>query len=266
MLGPGNVIGAALIHILFFAVCCVTAIPFRSKDVVIPIDLTVIMEENLDGNDDEPPPTEKPTPQPEPPKPTPPPEPTPPPPEPEKPVDAVVKDKPKEEKKIEKPKPPEPKPPEKTKAQLREERMKRARESASKVVTPEPPQPNGRTDKQTLTAEERARLLALGATPGRSEQMPADEEQLCISLIYKEFYSKWDSPAYSAALREMVLRVEFDRGGRVVAKTLVQRSGDAAADRTVEDAAARVKYVAGLTPEFLRRHPTVDVRFKVKMQ
>ena len=93
-----NVVLAVALHALFFlAVFTFAKLHFKPKETVIPIDLTVVVNENLDGVDDEPPPVNDPPP----PTPTPPKvvEPTPPtpPPQPEPKVDAVevVKEKPK---------------------------------------------------------------------------------------------------------------------------------------------------------------------------
>ena len=279
--GAGNIAVAVLVHVLFFALCYWAAIPMTEKKVVIPIDLTLVVHENLDGAEDEPPPMEPPKPEPpkpeppkpEPPKPEPPkpepPKPEPPKPDPPKPPDAVVKETPKtnEVAKVEQPKPPEKKP-EPPKKLTREERLKQMRAEAKIVKNDKPskPQPNGRTGPKTLSDEEIRRRLNMGYRAGRTESLAADESQLCISLIYKTFYDKWNSPAYSPGLREMVLEVRFDSGGRVVSTRLVQSSGDASVDRSVSEVGSVVKYVAGLTPAFLRENPVVNVRFKVAPQ
>ena len=66
--GAGNIAVAVLVHVLFFALCYLAAIPMKEKKIVIPIDLTLVVHENLDGAEDEPPPMEPP--KPEPPKPS----------------------------------------------------------------------------------------------------------------------------------------------------------------------------------------------------
>ena len=148
-------------HIAFFVGLWIIAWikdlwPVKPEEI-IPIDLTVVVVENLDGKPDEPPPVKKPepTPPPQPPKPKPKPTPK----EPEKPkelekivTNIVEKVEKKQEKK-------EPEPPKKTAKELREEKMKRMREKATdtkrKVESPKPtpPQPNGRTDKKILSDE-----------------------------------------------------------------------------------------------------------------
>lgn len=261
---------AAVFHVVFFGFCAlVAACSFEPKETVIPMDLTLVVHENLDGNDDEPPPMEKPQPQPPPPKPKPP-EDTPPPPPPKDPPDALEKisdkkkpEKPKEEKKKEEKKPEKPK-------MTREERLKAMRESAT-VVKPKdqpPPKPvtNGRTGKKTLSDAEIQKLLLQGYKPGRTEQLATSEEQRCVSLIYRAFYDKWEAPAYSSSLRDIVLSVTFDMNGRVVDWRIKSSSGEASADATVKRAAALVKSVPGLSDSFLRANKTVDVRFTVKPQ
>ena len=97
------------LHVLFFLLFWIFAFArFKPKETVIPIDLTVVVNENLEGKEDEPPPLEQSKPEP-----PPPPEPKvepkvePPPPKIEK-VDAVevVKEPPKEKKAPKKKDPP----------------------------------------------------------------------------------------------------------------------------------------------------------------
>ena len=71
VLSAGNCIAALVVHALLFGVLYMLGtFDFSPKETVIPIDLTVVTEENLDGNEDEPPPDRPPDP-PEPPKPPP---------------------------------------------------------------------------------------------------------------------------------------------------------------------------------------------------
>ena len=98
VMSTANVVFALVIHIVCFLGFFIFArLHFKQKETVIPIDLTVVVNENLDGNDDEPPPLDDPPLKPpEPPKVVTPP----PPPKVDTKVDAVVKEK-------EKPKKPE---------------------------------------------------------------------------------------------------------------------------------------------------------------
>ena len=257
---------ALLVHLVVFAACYVLSLPIRRKETVIPIDLTVVVHENLDGNENEPPPLEKPK--------------APPPPKPVKAesppkvedskVEAVEKvaekkkpvKKP-ETKKKEEPKKPEP--PKKSKAELMKERREQMLKEA-KLVKSEKRQPNGKTAKKTLSDKEVQKLLNQGYRPGKSEQLAGDEVQRCISIISRAFYAKWERPAWSSSLKEMILEVQFGAGGKVTGYRLVRSSGDASADQSVLGAASRVGTVLGLSSEFLEQNRIVQVRFKVTPQ
>ena len=168
---------------------------FDKKEEIIPIDLTVVVNENLDGKENEPPPLKNP--EPEKPKPKPKPQPKPKVKEPEKPkelekivTNIVAKVDKKEEKAKEKAKakekePKKPAEPKKTAKELREERMKKMRESAKtvnkpvKVVVPNAKQSgDGRTGPKTLSDAEIQKLLNAGYKPGTSEQIATSELQL----------------------------------------------------------------------------------------
>ena len=132
VLGVRNLTIAVALHVSLFLLAYLFAkVSVKPKETAIPIDLTVVVQENLDGNEDEPPPLS-------------PPEPTPPPPtQPKaKPVDRV-ETPPKVDSKVDavvktpektKPEPPpkevKPKPiekPKKTAEQLRKEKEERER-------------------------------------------------------------------------------------------------------------------------------------------
>ena len=275
VLGAGSLVAAFVLHVLLFAAFYTFAVfHFHKEEEIVPIDLTVVVVENLDGNPDEPPPLKKPEPEP-PPPPPPKPRPEPKPKEPEKPkelekivTNIVEKVEKKEEKKPDV-KPPEPQ--KKTAKELREERIKRMRERAKNTkervkAPPTPPQPNGRTDRKTLTDAEIQKLLNAGYKPGSSTNLAASEEQLCYSLIKRAFEEKWDEPPWTDTLRPIVIRVWFGGGGRIVNFKLEQSSGDPAADRTISSAASRVGVVQGLTSGFIDKYRSggVPVRFTVK--
>ena len=269
------------LHVAFFAVCWgVSAIQPRSDEVITPIDLTVVVVENLDGVENEPPPLEKPQPEPPPPPPPKQPQPKPKPKEPEPPkelekivtniVEKVEKKKEEKkeakepEKKKEKAQPEKPK---KTAKELREERIKRMRANAKDAKTPPSrPQPNGRTDRKTLTDAEIRKLLNEGYRPGTSTNLAASEEQFCYSLIKEAFESKWDEPPWTDTLRPMTIRVWFGPGGTIKNFKLEQSSGDPKADATIKSAASRVGAVRNLTSGFIDKYKGsgVPVRFTVK--
>ena len=250
---------AIVIHLAFFVGFWVFAAfhgLFDKKEEIIPIDLTVVVNQNLEGKENEPPPLRKP----EPPKPKPKPKPQPkvkkpdPPKELEKIVTNIVA---KVDKKEAKPEKKTPEKPTKTKEQLRKERMERMRASAKQVkakVTIEvknPPSGNGRTAPKTLSDAEIQRLLNMGYKPGTSEQLATSDAQLGYSLIKMAVEGKWDVPPWTDTLRPMTLRIWFGGGGRVVRYKLEKSSGDAKADQSILSAASRVGSIPGLPPAFI---------------
>lgn len=263
-------VAAIIVHlVLFLSIWYIgTRDEEEEKEIVIPMELMVVVNENLDGVENESPPETPPQSEPDPPPPDPPKDPDPPPQDEPEITEAVVlkpdKPKPPEPPKPPKPpKPPEPpkqpekpKPPEKT----REQRLAEMRSSTTKVKTP-PPRNNGRTEKRPQDWE---KLLNAGYKPGPTNQgLDASEEARCLALIRQAFYSRWDRPAWTSSLRKMCLSVQFGSGGRVVGYSLTQSSGDASADRTVLRAASQVSHVRGLSSSFIEKHRTVIVRFEV---
>ncbi len=268
VLGARSLTLALALHLALFLFAFLFAtITRKPKETTIPIDLTVVVEENLDGNEDEPPPLKPPTPEQ--------PQPTPPKPEP-KPEPPKIKDDPKidaVEKVVEKPKPKEKKKSaaeiKKEKEKARQDRLKKMREKGKVVKGDKKPverQPNGKTGKKTLSAAEIQKLLGQGYKPGRTEQLATDEYQRCVSLIRAAFYDKWSRPPWTDTLREMHLSVQLGSGGRILRYKLIQGSGDPRADATVLQAASLVHSVRGLSNEFISQNKTVTVRFKVTPQ
>lgn len=253
--------GAALaVHVLLFlTLWYLGTFEAQPSSEAIPMELMVVVNENLDGVEDEPPPEKPPEPeQPKPPDP-PPPEPPKPPEPPPAPPEAVIQTPVKTNvvKNVEKEKPPE-KP-----KMTREERMKQMRESATKLKDAPPPKPrsNGKTEKRPKDWE---KLLMEGYKPGPVNRgLDASEDQRCKFLIQQAFHDKWESPPWNDQLREMHLSVQFGPSGEVRGYRLSQSSGDPSADRTVLRAASLVPAVRGLSPAFLEANKTVTVRFKV---
>ena len=280
VLSGRNIVFAIAIHAAVFAglyvFACLHGL-FNKEEEIIPIDLTVVVNENLDGKENEPPPLAKP----KPPEPKPKPKPKPKVKEPEKPkelekivTNVVAKVEKKEEPKKEAPKKEEPKkpePPKKSAKELREERIKKMRESATvvnKSVTIEvknQPSGDGRTAKRTLSDAEVLKLLNAGYKPGTSEQLATSEAQLGYSLIKMAFEAKWDKPAWTDTLRPMVIRVWFGPGGKVTNYRLEKSSGDGHADQTIKSAASRVGSVPGLPKAFIDkfRSSGVPIQFTV---
>lgn len=249
---------------------------FDKEEEIIPIDLTVVVNQNLDGKENEPPPLKKV--EPEPPKPKPQPKPKPKVKEPEKPkelekivTNVVAKvNKKAEEKRPEKKKP---EPPKKTAKELREERMRKMRESAKQVnekvtieVRSAKASGDGRTARKTLSDAEVMRRLNEGYKPGTSEQIATSELQLGYSLIKQTFEEKWDKPPWTDTLKPMTIRVWFGGGGRIVKYNLERSSGDRKADQSILSAASRVGAIPALPAAFVDKFKRsgVPVQFTVK--
>ena len=249
---------------------------FDKEEEIIPIDLTVVVNQNLDGKENEPPPLKKV--EPEPPKPKPQPKPKPKVKEPEKPkelekivTNVVAKvDTKAEEKRPEKKKP---EPPKKTAKELREERMRKMRESAKQVdkkgtieVRTAKASGDGRTARKTLSDAEVMRRLNEGYKPGTSEQIATSELQLGYSLIKQTFEEKWDKPPWTDTLKPMTIRVWFGGGGRIVKYNLERSSGDRKADQSILSAASRVGAIPALPAAFVDKFKRsgVPVQFTVK--
>ena len=249
---------------------------FDKEEEIIPIDLTVVVNQNLDGKENEPPPLKKV--EPEPPKPKPQPKPKPKVKEPEKPkelekivTNVVAKvDKKAEEKRPEKKKP---EPPKKTAKELREERMRKMRASAKQVnekvtieVRSAKASGDGRTARKTLSDAEVMRRLNEGYKPGTSEQIATSELQLGYSLIKQTFEEKWDKPPWTDTLKPKTSRVWFGGGGRIVKYHLERSSGDRKADQSILSAASRVGSIPALPAAFVDKFKRsgVPVQFTVK--
>ena len=249
---------------------------FDKEEEIIPIDLTVVVNQNLDGKENEPPPLKKV--EPEPPKPKPQPKPKPKVKEPEKPkelekivTNVVAKvNKKAEEKRPEKKKP---EPPKKTAKELREERMRKMRESATQVdkkvtieVRSAKASGDGRTARKPLSDAEVMRRLNEGYKPGTSEQIATSELQLGYSLIKQTFEEKWDKPPWTDTLKPMTIRVWFGGGGRIVKYNLERSSGDRKADQSILSAASRVGAIPALPAAFVDKFKRsgVPVQFTVK--
>jgi len=279
VLDGGNIVVALVIHAAFFAGLYVFAVfhgLFDKPEEIIPIDLTVVVNENLDGKENEPPPLQKP----EPPKPKPKPEPPKPKPkEPEKPkelekivTNIVQKVEKKEEKKPEKKVEKKPEEPKKTAKELREERLKKMRDSArvvKKKVTIEvknAPSGDGRTEKKTLTDAQIRDLLNKGYKPGTSEQLATSEMQRCLSLIQMAIKDKWERLSPKIGNNGTVLlSVQFNSSGGLVNVRLAKSCGDRLSDEAALSVARSVSAIPGLSDEFISqfRREALTIRYYV---
>ena len=279
VLSKRNLAIALVLHVSTFVLLWLYAAChdlFDKEEEIIPIDLTVVVNQNLDGKENEPPPLKKV--EPEPPKPKPQSKPKPKVKEPEKPkelekivTNVVAKvNKKAEEKRPEKKKP---EPPKKTAKELREERMRKMRESAKQVnekvtieVRSAKASGDGRTARKTLSDAEVMRRLNEGYKPGTSEQIATSELQLGYSLIKQTFEEKWDKPPWTDTLKPMTIRVWFGGGGRIVKYHLERSSGDRKADQSILSAASRVGAIPALPAAFVDKFKRsgVPVQFTVK--
>lgn len=262
VLNGASIALALLIHIAGFIGLYVFAAfhgLFDEVEEVIPIDLTVVVNENLDGKENEPPPLQKPKPEPPKPKPAPP-KPKPKPKEPEKPkelekivTNIVQKVEKKPEKKPEVP-------PKKTAKELREERLKQMRDSAKTVNKPvtievkNVPSGDGRTAKKTLTDAQILDLLNKGYKPGNSEQLASSELQRCLSLIQMAIKDKWDKMSPKIGNNGTVLlSVQFNSSGGLINVRLAKSCGDKLSDQAALSVARSVSSIPGLSQEFIAR-------------
>ena len=278
VLSGRNLCLAVAIHVAAFAGFYIFAAMhgfFKKEEDITVIDLTVVVNENLDGKENEPPPVRKPDPPPPKPKPKPKPKPREKEPEKPKPLEQIVtnvvtkvekKPEKKEEKKEEK-KPEEKKPeaPKLSAAELRKKRIEEMRRSATTVKTKvtievkNAPSGDGKTQKKTLTDAQIRDLLNKGYKPGATTQLAKSEEDFAFSLIKDKVYDKWDRPPWTDTLRPMTLRVYFGPGGKIVNYRLEKSSGDAAADQSVKSAVARVGAIPSLPKAFIEKYRSKGV-------
>ncbi len=230
--------------------------PPKPPDAVA-IDMTVVVDENLDKPPDDLPPVKKPVePPPEPPKPDPP-KPDPPKPvEPPKALPAVEVVKPPEKpKETVKPKPPEPpKKPEKPKFE-KGRRIKRPLPPPERKVKAKPPDVraalggNGpRTDARLPDVD---KWLALGARPGARNIVTDNEASRCLGLIKRQFYDKWNPPAQDSRIGKPRVTFRLDSRGFISSPSITQSSGSKEVDDSAISALRQVGRFTGLSSEFI---------------
>ena len=260
---------AFLLHLAAFVLFWIAAkIIYRAPDVIIPIDMTIVppwaeQDPNDPDPDPNPPPQEQP--KPEPPKPQPKPEE---PPKVDEKVEAVEKIPEKPKKKEFKKS--EVKQPEKKKVEEKPKKKEFKRGEIKKPPKIQPPVKlppgKGTSRDKPLSQAEIMKALAAGAKFGASNQLAANEEQRCVSLISRRFYECWTDFNWSENLRPVLLAVKFGGGGKILGYRIVQSSGDAKVDQSVLAAAKRADHVSGLSAEFLKRYPEVTISMTPKRQ
>ncbi len=263
--------------LLFLAVVLPLLPYFLPKELTVPSDFTVVLEENLVE------PNIKPQAEPETKK-APAPEPAPEP-EPDAPLPVALPDPPKdaiviEKKKEPEKKPPEKKPPEKKPPEKPPEKKPFVKGQRVESV-PQPKQPKFEelykpydpskpvstkpvTDKK-LSRAEIDKALGLGATPGTRNMIPEDEISRCVLLVKRAMYDAWEQPGTGdAGSRPALMDIQMDSTGRVVSYRIRQSSGSVFFDQTVLKAAANSAPIRGLTPAFLKQYATLTVEFKLE--
>ena len=271
--GPLNlhtIIVAVGLHLAAFVLFWIAAkIIYRAPEVVIPIDMTIVppwAEQDPDDPEPDPNPPPEEEKNPEPPKPEPKPEPESPKEEPKEKVEAVeqIKEKPKPKKKVFKKS--EIKHPKKEKPKKKE--FKRGKIIKPPKIKPPMKLPPGKgtSRDKPLSQAEIMKALAAGAKFGASNQLAANEEQRCFSLIQRRFYECWTDFSWSENLRPVHLNVKFGAGGRIIGYRIVRSSGDAKVDQSVLAAAKRAGYVAGLSADFLKRYAEITIEMNPKRQ
>ena len=118
--------------------------------------------------------------------------------------------------------------------------------------------------EKTLSREEIQELLERGIKPGNETILP-DKDGLCLDRVRRVFYAAWEQPSREEA-GDTVVRasVSFGDDGAIVARRLVGSSGNALLDASVMRALNAVQRVTGLTADFIKRHRTVVIAFKVE--
>jgi outer membrane biosynthesis protein TonB len=180
-------------------------------------------------------------------------------PEPEPQVEPIVLPQPKPKQKPPEPdlKPPEPKP------KVAESKPKPPKppkiETSKRLVTRgTSKQPPKMTDKEIME------WLLKGAKLGDHTSIP-DEESRGFEAVRNALYRAWNEPSKAEAgssVSEVTLRLAMD--GSVISAELSQRSGNPIMDTSVQRALASVRRVNGVSADFVKRHPVIEVAFKVE--
>ena len=257
------------LHVAAFVFFWIAAqIIYRTPDVIIPIDMTIVppwAEQDPNDPDPDPNPPPKEQPKPEPPKPQPKPEE---PPKVDEKVEAVEKIPEKKKKEFKKSEVKQPdKKDEKKDEKPKKEFKKSPIKKPPKIQPPvKLPPGKGTSRDKPLSQAEIMKALAAGAKFGASNQLAENEEQRCISLISRRFYECWTDFNWSENLQPVLLSVRFGGGGKILGYKIVQSSGDAKVDQSVLAAAKRADHVSGLSAEFLKKYPEITISMTPKRQ
>jgi len=159
---------------------------------------------------------------------------------------------------------PRPKPEPKPAAEPKPKPKPKPKPEIEKSRTPVVRHPGGKPAVAPLSEEEIRKLLEKGAKPSDRTVIP-DDSSICFGLVRKAYYDAWIQPSREEigdASAEVLIRLAGD--GLVISRELRRPSGIAALDSSVLAAAGQVRRIDGLTPDFISRHPTVTVLFKLE--
>ena len=256
------IVGALLLHLLVGLVIWTTGVLTRpKKQLVIPVELTVVPPWAQQTTDPDPDPNPPPKPQTRP-KPQPKPDPA-----PEKKIEPKVDAV---EKVVEKKKPEKPKP--KEKIDLRKDATfvktppKPAepvdlRKEATKINPPPQIKTTGKgtAAEKPLSMEEFMRLMNQGYRIGTHNQIADNEVSRCVSLIVRaiRLECERDGIRWNVGQQPVQVVISFGAGGRITGCRLTKSCGDAKIDRQVMSAIGRLGAVGGLSSTFLQQHPLV---------
>ena len=257
------------LHVAAFVFFWIAAqIIYRTPDVIIPIDMTIVppwAEQDPNDPDPDPNPPPKEQPKPEPPKPQPKPEESP---KVDEKVEAVEKIPEKKKKEFKKSEVKQPDKKEEKKVEKPKKEFKKSPIKKPPKIQPPVKLPPGKgtSRDKPLSQAEIMKALAAGAKFGASNQLAENEEQRCISLISRRFYECWTDFNWSENLQPVLLSVRFGGGGKILGYKIVQSSGDAKVDQSVLAAAKRADHVSGLSAEFLKKYPEITISMTPKRQ
>ena len=131
-----------------------------------------------------------------------------------------------------------------------------------------PVRPESKTPakRPRLTPQEIEKLLAGGSLPASRAAMP-DNDSICLEQIRVTLWNAWNQPSFAeVGASRATARISFDARGRIVGRELVGKSGVEIMDQSVLNALNAIDVIPGLSPDFLARHPSVDVLFKVEQE
>lgn len=120
------------------------------------------------------------------------------------------------------------------------------------------------SEPRRLSKEDIRKLLERGARLGDHTHV-AEGDRVLLDRIRRALYEAWSQPSKEEA-GEAVARAEVTLGldGRITGRRLIGSSGNSAMDASVLQALRSVTRIEGVTPAFLKRHPSVKIAFKVE--